>query len=99
MESEPPKGPPDWDEEEPKELTDNVYAESQPSDPLGKLGRQYIDADSQVTADDFAKIISRKGDFVLLDGPEKFSPRKKRGPNKHRGRKNQYYTQIDAEDD
>jgi hypothetical protein len=83
-------------------LTDNVYADSQPSDPLGKLGKHYIDADSQVTKDDFAKIISRKGDFVLIGGAgEKMSPRgKKRGHrNKHRGRKNQYYTQIDAEDD
>ena len=52
-----------------------------------------------MTPDDFAKIISRKGDFLLLNGPENFSARKKRGPNKRRGRKNQYYTQIDAEDD
>lgn len=37
---------------------------------------------------------------MLLDGPEHLSPRKKRGAkNKRRGRKNQYYTQIDAEDD
>ncbi len=98
--SEPPKPMPDWGEEDQtKELSDNVYADSQPSDPLGKKGKHYVDADSQVTPDDFAKIISRKGDFLLLDGPENFSARKKRGPNKRRGRKNQYYTQIDAEDD
>jgi hypothetical protein len=41
-----------------------------------------------VTPEDFIKIISRKGDFVLLDGPENLSYRKKRGPNKRRGRKN-----------
>jgi len=60
---------------------------------LGKLGKKYTDMDSQVTPDDFAKIISRKGDFVLLDGPDtgNLSYRKKRGPTKHRGRKNQYY--------
>jgi hypothetical protein len=90
--SEPPQPMPDWDDDgQEKQLTDNVYADSQPSDPLGKMGKKYIDADSQVTPEDFIKIISRKGDFVLLDGPEIQSYRKKRGPNKRRGRKNQYY--------
>lgn len=45
--SEPPQPMPDWgDDGQERELTDNVYADSQPSDPLGKMGKKYIDADS-----------------------------------------------------
>lgn len=44
------------------------------------------------------KILARKGgDFVHFEGSE--TNRRKDKKNKRRGRKNQYYTQIDAEDD
>jgi hypothetical protein len=44
---------------------DNVYAESKPADPLGKLGKTYSDFDSQVIPSQFDKILSRKGgDYV-----------------------------------
>jgi hypothetical protein len=47
---------------------DNVYAESRPADPLGKLGKTYSDFDTQVATKDFDKILSRKGgDYVQFD--------------------------------
>lgn len=47
---------------------DNVYAESKPADPLGKLGRTYSDFDSQVQHRDFDKYVSRKGgDFFNFE--------------------------------
>ena len=71
---------------------DNVYAESRPADPLGKLGKTFSDFDSQVLPKDFDKIVSRKGgDFVTFesgDGPGNYKRKQK---NKARGRKNQYY--------
>lgn len=76
----------------------NVYAESQPPNPLGRQGKEYTDADTQVKSSDIGKILARKGgDFVNFEGSE--SSRRKDKKNKRRGRKNQYYTQIDAEDD
>ncbi len=36
---------------------------------------------------------------MLENSPGNLSYRKKRGPTKRRGRKNHYYTHIDAEDD
>jgi hypothetical protein len=52
-----------------------------------------------VNPDDFDKVLSRKGgDFVQFD-TNNDPVGKKKGKNKKRGRKNQYYTQIDAEDD
>jgi len=51
-----------------------------------------------VEGSDIDKILARKGgDFVNFDGSE--SARKRDKKNRKRGRKNQYYTQIDAEDD
>ena len=54
---------------------DNVYAESRPADPLGKLGKTFTDFDSQVLPKDFDKFVSRKGgDFVTFesDGPNNY---------------------------
>lgn len=77
-----------------------MYAESQPPNPLGKIGKTYVDADAQVSPEEFAKVISRKGgDFFQFDALEKNPYTRTREKNKKRGRKNQYYTQIDAEDD
>lgn len=79
-------------------MTDNVYADSKPANPLGKIGKTYQDADSQVLRADFDKILARKGgEFVNFDATE--SSRRRDKKNRKRGRKNQYYTQIDAEDD
>ena len=49
--SEPPTPKPDWDNDDPNMLSrnnnmDNVYADSKPSDPLGKLGKTYSDAET-----------------------------------------------------
>ncbi len=96
--SEPPIPKKEWDADEQYLNTDNVYAESQPPNPLGRQGKNYVDADSQVFPEDFARILSRKGgDFLQMDNFDHTYRRK--GKNKKRGRKNQYYTQIDAEDD
>ena len=77
---------------------DNVYAESKPADPLGRLGKTFSDFDSQVQHKDFDKYVSRKGgDFFQFEKEDYQTSRKRK--NKARGRKNQYYTQIDAEDD
>ena len=89
----------EFDRNTPLPTIDNVYAESKPADPLGKLGKTYSEFDQQVMPDDFDRFLSRKGgDFVQFDqGTELDSNRKAK--NRKRGRKNQYYTQIDAEDD
>lgn len=77
---------------------DNVFAESAPPNPLGKVGKTFTDADTQVKDSDLDKILARKGgDFVNFEGSE--SSRRKDKKNRRRGRKNQYYAQIDAEDD
>ena len=78
---------------------DNVYAESKPPDPIANLGKIFTDFDSQVQHKDFDKFLSRKGgDFGQFekDDNQQWQRAKK---NKPRGRKNQYYTQIDEEDD
>lgn len=98
--SEPPNPKPDWDQDgEPKNLAlDNVYAESKLPDPT-KPKKSFTDAESQVNPEEF-RVITRKGvDFITLDGAEQSMYRKRKDKNKKRGRKNQYYTQIDAEDD
>lgn len=66
VKSEPPYPKKDWDsDDEAPMMTDNVYAESQPPNPLGNTGKTYVDADSQVIPEDFGRIISRKGgDFL-----------------------------------
>jgi hypothetical protein len=47
VKSEPPFPKREWDSEfDQQNMNDNVYAESQPPNPLGKYGKQYIDADS-----------------------------------------------------
>ena len=101
--SEPhsPRGERDeFDRNTPLPTLDNVYAESKPADPLGKLGKTYSEYETQVNPDDFDKVLSRKGgDFVQFDNDNSSTTSKKKGKNKKRGRKNQYYTQIDAEDD
>ena len=77
---------------------DNVGAEAQPPNPLSKVGKQFTDYGQQVEGSDIDKILARKGgDFVNFDGSE--TARKRDKKNRKRGRKNQYYTQIDAEDD
>ena len=69
--SEPhsPRGDHDeFDRNTPLPTIDNVYAESKPADPLGKLGKTYSEYESQVNPDDFDKVLSRKGgDFVQFD--------------------------------
>ncbi len=101
--SEPhsPRGDQDeFDRNTPLPTVDNVYAESKPADPLGKLGKTYSEYETQVNPDDFDKYLSRKGgDFVQFDQATSDTSTTKKGRNKKRGRKNQYYTQIDAEDD
>ncbi len=58
----------DFDKDAPMPTIDNVYAESRPADPLGRLGKTFSDFDSQVMPRDFDKILSRKGgDFVSFD--------------------------------
>jgi hypothetical protein len=79
-----------FDRDTPLPTIDNVYAESKPADPLGKLGKTYSDFDSQVLPNDFEKVLARKGgDFVTFDQPQEYKRSQK---NKRRGRKNQYYT-------
>ena len=68
-------------------LQDNVFAEAKPANPLGKVGKSYNDADTQVRSSDMDKILARKGgDFVNFEGSE--STRRKDKKNKRRGRKN-----------
>lgn len=45
IKSEPPNSKPEWEQEEPAEAEkiDNVYADSKPSDPLGKMGKTFTD--------------------------------------------------------
>jgi len=58
----------EFDRDTPLPTIDNVYAESKPADPLGKLGKTYSDFDSQVLPNDFDKVLARKGgDFVTFD--------------------------------
>ena len=58
----------EFDRDTPLPTIDNVYAESKPADPLGRLGKTYSDFDSQVIPNDFAKAMARKGgDFVTFD--------------------------------
>jgi uncharacterized protein YneF (UPF0154 family) len=60
----------EFDRDTPLPTIDNVYAESKPADPLGKLGKTYSDFDSQVLPNDFDKVLARKGgDFVTFDQP------------------------------
>lgn len=78
-----------------------MYAESKPADPVARIGKTYSDVGSQVIPDEFGRIITRKGvDFLSIEGPDgQNTQRRRKDKNKKRGRKNQYYTQIDAEDD
>ena len=100
--SEPSDPKPEWTNGVPQpkaEILDNVYAESKPPDPIANIGKTYTDADTQIMPDEFGKTISRQGvDYLTVDGPDS-SAYKRKEKNKKRGRKNQYYTQIDAEDD
>ena len=58
----------EFDRDTPLPTIDNVYAESKPADPLGRLGKTYSDFDSQVLPNDFDKFLARKGgDFVTFD--------------------------------
>ena len=58
----------EFDRNTPLPTLDNVYAESKPADPLGKLGKTYSDFDSQVLPHDFDKFLARKGgDFVSFE--------------------------------
>lgn len=50
---------------------DNVYADSKPSDPLGKVGKTFTDATSQVHPDELGRVITRKGvEFMYAEGYE-----------------------------
>jgi hypothetical protein len=82
-----------FDKDAPLPTLDNVYAESMPADPIGKLGKTYSDFDSQVFPKDFDKILSRKGgDFANFEDQTMDSNSKRTRKSKARGRKNQYYT-------
>jgi hypothetical protein len=75
---------------DPLPTLDNVYAESKPSDPLGRMGKTFSDFDTQVIPNDFDKVLSRKGgDFVQFDEnlQAEYNARRNR-KNKKRGRKN-----------
>jgi len=99
IKSEPPKPKPGWDDGEESDVPDNVYAESKPFDPLAGIGKVYVNVTTQVFPEEFGKTVSRQGvDYMTMDSPEP-GGYKRRDKNKKRGRKNQYYTQIDAEDD
>lgn len=92
-----PRGEGEFDNEYLPTL-DNVYAEAKPADPLANMGKTFSDFDSQVMPKNFDKIVSRKGgDFVQFEQTDNGYKRSR--AKKPRGRKNQYYTQIDAEDD
>ena len=95
VKSEPPSPKKDWgvDDGNKFKLEDNVYADSQPANPLGKIGKEYTDAETWVIPEEFLRIMARKGgDFLQFDDHMDKSYRRTRDKNKKRGRKNQYYT-------
>ena len=68
---------------------DNVYTESKPSDPLGKLGKTYSDADTQIMPDEFAKALNKRGvDFIYSESGMDTARGKRKDKNRKRGRKN-----------
>lgn len=67
VKSEPPSPKKDWggDDSNRFKLEDNVYADSQPANPLGKIGKEYTDAETWVIPEEFLRIMARKGgDFL-----------------------------------
>lgn len=70
---------------------DNVYAESVPANPLGKLGKEYSDADIQTLAP--RGVPKNGGNLPTLDDNDDYENRRRNNrKNKRRGRKNEYYT-------
>ena len=74
---------------------DNVYAEAKKKDPVFEVAVQ-----GDQPQQDFMNQLGRKqGDLLAGTLPEDDEDHKRKNKSKRRGRKNKYYTAIDAEDD
>ena len=73
-------------------LLDNVYAESKPPNPGGKVGKSFVDADTQLNRTDLKDALVRKDlDLIHLEHDDGMNSRRSK-KTRRRGRKNKYYT-------
>lgn len=78
---------------------DNVYADAKEPN-LRTIDREFSEVGTQAGQIDISTALARKGGDLLTPGyDDKDDYSRKKGNKKKRGRKNKYYTQIDAEDD